>query len=71
MGLKNNKLIYECKKCQKRWLIPINGLIKKSPIEMKKTKVKMNKPIYLGMSILHTRKTLVYKFWHNYIKAKY
>ena len=71
MGLKNNKFIYECKECQKRWLIPINGLIKKSPIEMKKTKVKMNQPIYLGMSILHTSKTLAYKFWHNYIKAKY
>ena len=40
-------------------------------IEMKKTKVKMNKPVYLGMSILDISKTLMYKFWQDYIKQKY
>ena len=39
--------------------------------EMKKTKVKMNKPIYLGMSILNISKTLMYEFWYDYIKPKY
>ena len=41
------------------------------PIEIKKTKVKMNKPVYLGMPILDINKTLMYKFWYDYIKPKY
>ena len=40
-------------------------------IEMKKTKVKMNKPVYLGMSILDISKTLMYEFCHDYVKPKY
>ena len=40
-------------------------------IKMKKTKVKMNKPVYLGMSILDISKTLMYEFWYDYIKPKY
>ena len=40
-------------------------------VEMKKTKVKMNKPVYLGMSILDISKMVMYKFWYNYIKPKY
>ena len=40
-------------------------------IGMKKTKLKMNKPIYLGMSILDISKTLMYEFWYDYIKPKY
>ena len=38
---------------------------------MKKTKVKMNKPVYLGMSILDISKMLMYKFWYNFINPKY
>ena len=42
-----------------------------SIIEMKKTKVKMNKPIYLGLSILEISKILMYGFWYDYMKPKY
>ena len=42
-----------------------------SIIEMKKTKVKMNKPIYLGLSILEISNILMYEFWYDYMKPKY
>ena len=42
-----------------------------SIIEMKKTKGKMNKPIYLGLSILEISKILMYEFWYDYMKPKY
>ena len=40
-------------------------------IETKKTKVKTNKLIYLGISILDISKTLMYEFQYDYIKRKY
>ena len=40
-------------------------------IKMKMTRVKMNNPIYLGMSILDISKTFMYEFWYDYIKPKY
>ena len=42
-----------------------------SIIEMKKIKVKMNKAIYLGLSILDISKILMYEFWYDYMKPKY
>ena len=42
-----------------------------SIIEMNKTKVKMNKPIYLGLSISEISKILMYEFWYDYMKPKY
>ena len=38
-------------------------------IEMKK--IRMNKPVYLGLSILESSKTLMYEFWYDYIKPQY
>ena len=40
-------------------------------IEIYKTNVKMNKPVYLGLSILDVSKTLMYEFWYYYIKPKH
>ena len=40
-------------------------------IDLKKTKVIMNKPIYLGLSILDLSKTVMYEFWYDYVKPKY
>ena len=42
-----------------------------SIIEMKKAKAKMNRPIYLGLSILEISKILMYEFWYDYMKPKY
>ena len=39
--------------------------------EMNKTKIKMNKLIYLGLSILEISKLLMYEFWYDYMKPKY
>ena len=40
-------------------------------IEMKKIKIKMSKLLYLGLKMLQMNKTLMYEFWHDYIKPKY
>ena len=40
-------------------------------MEIKKVEVKMNKPVYLAQAILDISKTLMYKFWYDYIKRKY
>ena len=61
-----NKLVSE-PNCHKTKYISKNVLIK----EMKKTEVKMNRPIYLCQAILDITKILIYEFWYDYIKLKY
>ena len=31
----------------------------------------MNKPVYLGLSILDLSKAVMYEFWYDYVKPKY
>ena len=31
----------------------------------------MNKPVYLGLSILELSKILMYEFWYDYVNPKY
>ena len=40
-------------------------------VEMGKTEIKMNKPVYLGQAILDLSKTLMYEFHYDYIRPKY
>ena len=40
-------------------------------IEMKKTKMHMNKPVYVGQAVLDINETLMYEFWYDYLKPKY
>ena len=40
-------------------------------IEMRKSQILMNKPVYLGLSILDLSKTVMYEFWYDYVKAKH
>ena len=40
-------------------------------MEMKKTEVKMNKPIYLGQAVLDLSTTLMFEFWYDYLKPMY
>ena len=63
---KRNKLVSEPNYHTMK-LIDVNLAI----IEMKKVKVKMSKPIYLGLSILDISKITMYEFWYDFIKSKY
>ena len=40
-------------------------------IEMRKTQILMNNPVYLGLSILDLSKIVMYEFWYDYVKPKY
>ena len=61
-----NKLVSQPNFYSSKWFS--NNLLE---IGMKKVKVKMNKPIYLGMSILDISKIPMYEFWYDYLRPKY
>ena len=37
----------------------------------KQTEMRMNKPVYLGLSILELSKILMCEFWYDYVKPKF
>ena len=59
-----NQLVSELNYHTTKWF-PENPLA----FEMKKTKLKMNKLVYQGLSILEISKTLMYEFWYDYIDS--
>ena len=65
-GKRRNQLVSEPNYYATKWFS--GNLL---AIEMKKIKLKMNKPAYLGLSILEISNTLMYEFWYNYMKPKY
>ena len=38
---------------------------------MKKSQVLINKPVFLGLSILDVGNAAMYEFWYDYLKPKY
>ena len=40
-------------------------------MEMKKTQIFVNKPVYLGLSILELSNIKMFEFWYDYVKSKY
>ena len=40
-------------------------------MEMGKTEIKMNKPVYLEQAILDLSETLMYEFHYDYMRSKY
>ena len=63
---KRNKLVSESNFHTRKWFS--ENLL---AIEMKKTSVKMNKPIYLRLAILSLSKILIYDYWYDKMKPKY
>ena len=63
----NNTKKEEIVWCQNQIIIAKNFLV----IEMRKAQLFINKPVYLGLSILELRKIVMYEFWYGYVKPKY
>ena len=40
-------------------------------IEIRKTKILINEPVYLGLSLLQLSKRVMHEFWYHYVKPKY
>ena len=40
-------------------------------VNIEKTEIKMNKPVYLGQAMLDLSKTLMYEFQYHYMRPRY
>ena len=40
-------------------------------IEMRKTQILINKPVYLGLWVLDLSETVIHKFWCDYVRLRY
>ena len=38
---------------------------------MERTWILMNKPVYLGLSIIEISKKVIHEFWYDHVKPKY
>ena len=63
---KRNKLLSEPNYHSTKWFS--ENLLS---TEMKKTSLRMNKPIYLGLAILSLNKVQMYDYWYDEMKLKY
>ena len=63
-GKRRNYLVSELQRAK---LFTKNLLV----TEMRKTQILMNKPAYLGLSLLNLSKTVINEFWYDYVKPKY
>ena len=43
----------------------------KNEKKKKKTQIFMNEPVYWGLSVLDLSKSVMYKFWYDFVKPKY
>ena len=71
--MNNSVLRKDCAKCKERQrLIPTKWSSKNLlAVNMNKTKLTVNKPVYLGLSILYISKLAMYAYLHNWTKPKY
>ena len=57
--------------CQKQTIVQKKFSDDLLIIEMKKTQILINKPIYLGLSILKISEIVIYEFWYDPAKLEH
>ena len=68
---KRNKLVSEPNYHTTKWFSENLLAIEMKKKTKKKTVIKANKPIYLGLAILSLNKTRMYEYWYDDMKPKY